>query len=243
MHMQDSRKNRRRIAAYLASRGGALSSGGDNLFGYLYRQAFPAHPTFEGVTGLRQMVEKMAEDGVLELTCREDGKVTGITLVRYEQLVDLDEGDRQHFTSAESVWSVVVQLLVELDRSRRREASTLEAFESLSGESGDELELQALRARVAELETSVPTCDHEAEIAEIRADSRRQLEAQIAAGRRSVRHLSDELSRCRTGAEARERRDHERIADLERIAAVIPPQMQALILDGTILDVHAHVMR
>ena len=241
--MQDSRRNRRRVAAYLASRGGTLSSGGDNLFGYLYRQAFPSHPTFEGVTNLRQMVEDMAKDGVLELTCREDGKVTAVTLVRYEQLADLDEADRQHFTSAESVWGVVVQLLVELDRSRAREASTLAAFESLESETAGYQEVQVLRARIAELELNAPDCDHEAEIAEIKAEARRQVEVQIAAGRRSVRHLSDELSRCRTGAEARQQRDRQTIEELERVASVIPPHMREMITSGVILDVHAHVLR
>jgi len=239
--MEDSRRNRGQIIAFLVARGGRVSSGNDNVFAFMYAKMSPTGTSQHSITLLRETVDAMARDGLVELERRSDGKIKAIRLKNSVELEQLDFDERGELESIEAVWLFVAELLASREAARRELKSTLAAFDDLSSETVTSEELQALQGRVQELEEELvraqAPCTHEEEVTRLRSEIERRISSAREADRQRQEVLKEELRACRRSAQERQVQDGRRIAELESLVRMLPPHLVKM-LEG----MQAHII-
>lgn len=214
--MKDSNKTRRRIVAFVASRGGRVSSGqNDNFYRWLWNHVARGDYAHERVTALRDILLAMGEDGDAVLEYAENGRIMAVKL---PDDVDLQVDDEDHdlFESTDSVWLLVAQLLAQVARLRQEVTDTHQAFDALAGDS-DESQLRAAEQRVAELEIELAArsvCSHQEALATAREESDRLLASTKAALQQRLDDVQAEFREFRSKAQRRYAKDGATIRDL-----------------------------
>ena len=225
--MQDSHKNRNRLIAFLMANGGRVTSGNDNVYAFIGHKLHSGGSTFNGMDGLRLMVDAMAQAGVLELERRADGKVTAIKLLTDTSLIALSQDDQLLLEAVDGPWELTRQLFVILSRKQAELDSTNQAFDELSSEAPDSFALQALQSSYAELERryAEQAQAHVLEIQRLKEAGARQLTSQIESGRRDLERVRSDHD-AETGALERKLAEKQARLDLlEPLADFIPPEL------------------
>lgn len=223
MVVEDSKRTRRRIIAYIVSQGGRISSGqNDNLVGWMFHQIKREDYTHERVTDLKGILKAMAEDGTIELEYSLKGRPMVVSIPSSATIDEIDEEDYDLFKSEgvlrEAVWLLVSILSGRVQQFRQRAEEAEAAFEELTTESGLMQENATLRARVAELKSveQVSDCTHEDEFARLREQHATELERMRGEHQDLLRLKQEEVVAIRKEYQKRLQRKGNDYASLKR---------------------------
>lgn len=223
--MEDSNRSRGRVLAYLVSQGGRVTSGRNaNLYGYIWRKISRSDYTHERVTALSHLIEAMAAEGMLELEQADSGRVFAISLTDTADLTVAEE-DRELFDN-DAVWLLVAGLQHRVAQLHAQVQGADEALAALAHEVEADTRVTDLQQRVAELEAEQAArpeadCQHEAEIAKIKARAERQLLETRKALDQRLNDLRKDFDAYRKTAQDRFSKDGSELKHLRAIAGIL----------------------
>lgn len=169
MDVEDSTKVRRRIVAFLLSRGGRATSGQNHGYVRWMRDKIATGKyVHEQVGYLKQTLVNMERDGIvtIEWALEKSTRITAVSLGVAADVSTIDEEDYDLFSTVEAVWILVNILRGQVQKQTAQIEKLQEdaqIMDELIAEDAMVATITALRTRIAELEQQPrqPVCTHD----------------------------------------------------------------------------------